>query len=214
MALEIWLAYALAAAVVTVIPGPTILLVITQSVAHGRAAALPLVAGVVLGDTVAVALSLLGLGALLAASAVWFAVVKWLGAAYLIYLGVRFWCDSGKGIAPTAAATADTDTATTDAARSLFGQAFLVTTFNPKGILFFIAFLPQFVTPTADVLAQLVILAATFIVIGGITAMCYAVFAGALTRFLQAENVRRRFNRCGGAALIGAGVFAATAQRA
>ncbi len=208
MALEIWLAYALAAAVVTVIPGPTILLVITQSVAHGRAAALPLVAGVVLGDTVAVALSLLGLGALLAASAVWFAVVKWLGAAYLIYLGVRFWCDSGKGIAPTAT---DTDT---DAARSLFGQAFLVTTFNPKGILFFIAFLPQFVTPTADVLAQLVILAATFIVIGGITAMCYAVFAGALKRFLQAENVRRRFNRCGGAALIGAGVFAATAQRA
>ena len=206
MALEIWLAYALAAAVVTVIPGPTILLVITQSVAHGRAAALPLVAGVVLGDTVAVVLSLLGLGALLAASAGWFAVVKWLGAAYLIYLGVRFWCDSGKGIAPTAAAT--------DAARSLFGQAFLVTTFNPKGILFFIAFLPQFVTPTADVPAQLVILAATFIVIGGITAMCYAVFAGGLTRFLQAENVRRRFNRCGGTALIGAGVFAATAQRA
>ena len=212
MALEIWLAYALAAAVVTVIPGPTILLVITQSVAHGRAAALPLVAGVVLGDTVAVVLSLLGLGALLAASAGWFAVVKWLGAAYLIYLGVRFWCDSGKGIAPTAAAAATT--ATTDAARSLFGQAFLVTTFNPKGILFFIAFLPQFVTPTADVPAQLVILAATFIVIGGITAMCYAVFAGALTRFLQAENVRRRFNRCGGAALIGSGVFAATAQRA
>ena len=214
MALEIWLAYALAAAVVTVIPGPTILLVITQSVAHGRAAALPLVAGVVLGDTVAVALSLLGLGALLAASAGWFAVVKWLGAAYLIYLGVRFWCDSGKGIAPTAAAAATASATTATAARSLFGQAFLVTTFNPKGIIFFIAFLPQFVTPTADVLSQLVILAATFIVIGGITAMCYAVFAGALKRFLQAENVRRRFNRCGGTALIGAGVFAATAQRA
>ena len=213
MALEIWLAYALAATVVSIIPGPTILLVITQSVAHGRSAALPLVAGVVLGDTVAVALSLLGLGALLAASAVWFAVVKWLGAVYLIYLGVRFWCDSGKGIAPTATAAA-TAAAATAAARSLFGQAFLVTTFNPKSIVFFIAFLPQFVTPSAaDVPAQLLILAATFVVIGGLNAMGYAVFAGALKRFLQAENVRRRFNRCGGTALIGAGVFAATAQR-
>ncbi len=207
MAFEIWLAYLLVATVVVVIPGPTILLVITQSVAHGRPAALPLAAGVVLGDTVAVALSLLGLGALLAASTVWFAVVKWLGAAYLIYLGVRFWFDSGNQIAPP--------TSSATPAHSLFGQAFLVTTFNPKSIVFFIAFLPQFVMPGADdVPAQLAILAATFVVIGGLNAAGYAVFAGALKRFMQSEKVRRRFNRCGGTALIGAGVFAATAQRA
>ena len=89
MPLELWLAYAATSAVVLAIPGPTILLVLSYSISHGRAAALPLVAGVALGDSLAITLSLIGLGTLLAASAFWFTVIKWLGGLYLIFLGIQ-----------------------------------------------------------------------------------------------------------------------------
>src|SRR5690606_5972602 len=88
MSIEAWLAFVAASAVLLVIPGPTILTVIGYSIAHGRRAQAPLVAAVALGDSTALALSLLGLGALLATSAFWFSVVKWVGGLYLIYLGV------------------------------------------------------------------------------------------------------------------------------
>ena len=89
MPLELWLAYVATSAVVLAIPGPTILLVLSYSIAHGRKATLPLVAGVALGDSLAITLSLIGLGTLLAASAFWFTMIKWMGGLYLIYLGVR-----------------------------------------------------------------------------------------------------------------------------
>jgi threonine/homoserine/homoserine lactone efflux protein len=86
---ELWLAFAVASAIVVLIPGPTVLTVISYSIAHGRSANAPLVAAVALGDSTALALSLVGLGALLATSAFWFTVIKWVGGLYLIYLGVR-----------------------------------------------------------------------------------------------------------------------------
>ena len=91
MALETWLAFVAATAVMLAIPGPTILLVIGQSLGGGTRAAAPLVAGVALGDLTAMTLSLAGLGALLAASALLFSVLKYAGAAYLIWLGIRMW---------------------------------------------------------------------------------------------------------------------------
>ena len=87
--IELWLAFVAASAVLLVLPGPTILTVISYSLAHGRRANAALVAAVALGDSTALALSLLGLGALLAASALWFTVVKWVGGLYLLYLGIR-----------------------------------------------------------------------------------------------------------------------------
>src|SRR6266481_1954622 len=89
MTIDIWLAFVAASAVLLIIPGPTILTVISYSVAHGRSANVPLVAAVALGDSTALVLSLLGLGALLAVSAFWFTVIKLAGGLYLIYLGVR-----------------------------------------------------------------------------------------------------------------------------
>src|SRR5512133_2461179 len=89
MSLELWLAFVVASAVLLVIPGPTILTVISYSVAHGRRANVPLVAAVALGDSTALVLSLLGLGALLATSAAWFTVIKGIGGLYLIYLGIK-----------------------------------------------------------------------------------------------------------------------------
>ena len=91
MTIESWIAFLLATAVMLAIPGPTILLVIGQSLGVGRRNALPLVAGVALGDLTAITLSLAGLGALLATSSLAFTALKWAGAAYLVYLGVKLW---------------------------------------------------------------------------------------------------------------------------
>ena len=89
MSIELWLAFVAASALMLVIPGPTILTVISYSMSHGRRANLPLVAAVALGDSTALVVSLLGLGALLATSAFWFTVVKWVGGLYLLYLGIK-----------------------------------------------------------------------------------------------------------------------------
>src|SRR5688500_1384447 len=89
MSLELWFAFAAASTVLLIIPGPTILTVISYSMAHGRRANVPLVLAVALGDSTALALSLLGLGALLATSALWFTLVKWAGGLYLLYLGIK-----------------------------------------------------------------------------------------------------------------------------
>ena len=91
MSIEIWIAFTLAAMVVLIVPGPTIILVISQAIAHGRRAVVPLTAGVTLGDFTAMTVSLLGLGAILASSAALFSMLKWIGAAYLIYLGIKLW---------------------------------------------------------------------------------------------------------------------------
>ncbi|MBE0583778.1 MAG: LysE family transporter, partial [Desulfofustis sp.] len=91
MLLSNWLAFVFAASIILIIPGPTIILVISLALSHGRRSVAPLVAGVVCGDLTAMTFSLAGLGALLAASAHLFLVFKWLGALYLIYLGVRLW---------------------------------------------------------------------------------------------------------------------------
>jgi threonine/homoserine/homoserine lactone efflux protein len=143
MTFETWMAFALAAAAMLAIPGPTILLVVGQSLGAGRRNALPLVAGVALGDLTAMALSLAGLGALLATSAAAFAALKWAGAAYLVWLGVRLWRAPVEAGAPPPP----------DARRAL-RQAFAVTALNPKGIAFFVAFVPQFLDPSLPFLVS------------------------------------------------------------
>ncbi len=206
MSFEIWVAFVLAAGIVLVVPGPTILLVISQSIAHGRKAVLPLSAGVVMGDFTAMTLSLLGSGALLASSAALFSILKWIGAAYLIYLGIKLWrSDPGK------AELSLTQPATSNG--SHFTRAFIVTALNPKSIAFFVAFLPQFVRTQSHALEQFVILGATFLVLAGVNAMLYGFFAGRLRDALLNTRVRRLFNRFGGSALIGAGLLTASLQR-
>jgi threonine/homoserine/homoserine lactone efflux protein len=91
MNLEVWIPFALASALIRIIPGPTIILVISQAVAHGRKSVVPLITGVLLGDFTVMTLSLLGLGAVLSASAAFFYIFKWVGVIYLIYLGIKLW---------------------------------------------------------------------------------------------------------------------------
>ena len=207
MSLEPWLAFVAASAVLLVIPGPTILTVISYSMAHGRQARVPLVAAVALGDSTALVLSLLGLGALLATSAFWFTVVKWVGGLYLLLLGVRL---LRAGIAETGIPTP----AAPGSRWRLFANTWLVTALNPKGIVFFVAFLPQFIDPRADVSSQLWILGATFVVLATVNATLYATFAGSAAALLASRRAQRGFNLAGGTLLSAAGVWALLARRA
>ena len=208
VALDTWLAYAAATAVLLVIPGPTILTVISYSLTHGRRANLALVAGVALGDSTALVLSLVGLGALLAASAMLFTAVKWAGGLYLMYLGVRML----RGGAVALPAEGETP-ARLDSHGRVFLNTWLVTALNPKGIIFFIAFLPQFLRPGPGVAAQLWVLAVTFVVLATINAALYAVFAASARKFLSTPRALRGFNLAGGSLLTAAGVWALFARR-
>jgi len=206
MSIEIWIAFILAATVILVIPGPTIILVVSQAITHGRRSVIPLAAGVLLGDFTAMAFSLLGLGAILSASAALFVMLKWIGALYLIYLGLKLW-RSNPGNGSVALSEKGSSS------RSLFKSAFIVTTLNPKSIAFFVAFLPQFITPQESTITQLLILGVTFLFLCTINAALYAIFAGQLSDTLKKNSVRKWLNRCGGSALIGAGLFTAAMQR-
>ena len=206
MAIELWFAFVIASGVLLIIPGPTILTVISYSMAHGRRANAPLVAAVALGDSSALVLSLLGLGALLATSAFWFTVVKGIGGMYLLYLGFRL-LRAGISSPELAAPAAP------GSRWRLFANTYLVTALNPKSIVFFVAFLPQFISPNASVTRQLWVLAVTFVAMATINATLYAVFAASVRRLLSSPRVQRRFNIAGGSLLSAAGLWALLARR-
>ncbi len=206
MSIEIFIAYILATMLILIIPGPTIILVISQAVTHGRRSVVPLVAGVFLGDLTAMTLSLLGLGAIMAVSAALFSLFKWIGAIYLLYLGIRLWrMNPGNGSIHREKGGASP--------HSLFKSSFIVTALNPKSIAFFVAFLPQFVSPDSPAFSQILILGGTFLFLALVNASLYALLAGQLREIIKKTRVRKWFNRCGGTALIGAGIFTAGMQR-
>lgn len=210
MSFEQWLAFTAASAVLLAIPGPTILLVISYALGHGRKVAKATVAGVALGDFTAMTASMLGLGALLATSAMLFTVLKWLGAAYLIYLGIKLWR------APVA------DTRISIAAKSgqaespwrIMAHTYAVTALNPKSIIFFVAFLPQFMNSANPALPQMVVFEVTFLVLAIANAALYAVLASMARKSIQKPGVQRMVNRIGGSLMIGAGALAAGWKRA
>jgi len=213
--LDLWLAFVAASVVLLAIPGPTTLTVISYSASHGRRANVPLVAGVALGDSTALLLSLVGLGALLATSALWFTAVKWAGGLYLLYLGFKL-LRAGASPAAQTGSTASAAAATPPAPESLwrlFFNTYLVTALNPKGIVFFVAFLPQFINPAAPAAAQLWGLGITFVVLASVNASLYAVFAGAARRLLESPRAQRRFNLLGGTLICTAGAWALLAKR-
>jgi threonine/homoserine/homoserine lactone efflux protein len=206
MSIELWLAFVAASAVLLVIPGPTILTVISYSVAQGRRANVPLVAAVALGDSTALVVSLLGLGALLATSAFWFTVVKVIGGLYLLYLGIKL-LRAGVSAAQLATPSAP------GSRWRLFVNTYLVTALNPKGIVFFVAFLPQFINPNVGVTQQLWVLACTFVAMATVNATLYAVFAASARKLLTSPRAQQRFNVAGGSLLSAAGVWALLARR-
>lgn len=201
MPLDTYLAFTAASIVLLLIPGPTILLVISYALGQGWRVALPMAAGVALGDFTAMTLSMLGIGALLMASATVFTVLKWAGAAYLVYLGVKLFRAGG-----TLEAKANTEATSPF---KMLAHAWLVTALNPKSITFFVAFLPQFLDTKAALLPQMAIFETTFLVLAFLNAFGYALVAAKARNLFRSERAIRVFNRTGGGLLIGAGVMTA-----
>ena len=198
MMLESWLAFTAASAVLLIIPGPTVLLVVSYALGQGWRTVLPMTVGVALGDFTAMTLSMLGLGALLAASATLFTILKWVGAAYLVYLGIKLWRAGG-----TLDAAPRTDAVS---AAKMLGHAWLVTALNPKSITFFVAFLPAFLDPQADFLTQMVVFETTFLALAFANAFGYALVAARARDVVRNPRAIRIFNRTGGTLLVGAGI--------
>lgn len=203
---EIWLAFAAAAAILIAIPGPTTLVVLGQTLSGGRRMGIVSLIGVAAGDVCAISLSVLGFSAILSASALAFEALKWIGAVYLIWLGVGLWRAPPADLAAVSAGQ-------TDARRAIF-RSFAVTLLNPKGILFFAAFLPQFLDPARPLLPQVAALMLTFVFLATAIQGGYVLALGTARRSVASPATMRRLNRAGAAMLVGAGLLTASLKRA
>jgi threonine/homoserine/homoserine lactone efflux protein len=207
MAWETYLVFVAASTLMLLVPGPTVLLVSAQSLRGGKRATLPTVAGVMVGDALAITVSLAGLGALIATSAALFTALKWVGAAYLIWLGIRTLMQAPKKLGGAEEGAPATS-------RKMAGNAFVVTALNPKSIAFFVAFLPQFVDPSVATTQQLVIMAMSFVGLAGLTNLSYALAASRASVLIRRPLWQRVTQWTSGGALIGADVLTAAMRRA
>jgi threonine/homoserine/homoserine lactone efflux protein len=197
MNLHTWLIYLLAAVGLSLSPGPNGLLALTHGALHGRRKTLFTISGGAFGFVVVIALSMFGIGALLKASLVWLTVMKWLGGAYLVWLGIQVWRAPPIGIEVRAAAESRSG-------RSLFRQGALSALTNPKGILFFAAFLPQFIDPARSLWVQFVVMAGTFAAIEIATELLIASMAHRISPWLRKAG--KRFNHACGGVFVAIGV--------
>ncbi|WP_157014217.1 LysE family translocator [Mesorhizobium xinjiangense] len=199
MSPDIFLAYLLACTIVVLVPGPTVTLIIASSMRHGTRAGLLNVAGTQAGMALMIAIVGIGLNQAIALMGHWFEVLRWLGAAYLIYLGWQM-IRSGGMTAPGAPP------------RTPHGgfvlQGFLVAMSNPKTLVFFGAFIPQFIDPGRDYAPQILIMGATALAVAAMSDSVYAVAAGRAGRALSTRRIRL-LARISGSFLIGGGLWLA-----
>ncbi|WP_417279904.1 LysE family translocator [Celeribacter sp.] len=206
MPLELWLAFVAASTALLMIPGPT--LVLSYALTQGKRVAVSTALGVALGDFIAMSASLLGLGALVMASATAFTVLKWAGAVYLFYLGFKMLKSAPK------ASLGDVEQMGQVSSRHVCLHTAAVTALNPKSIGFFIAFVPQFLTPGAPLAPQFTVLIATFVGLATLNALAYALLANVIRQRIRRPRVLRNMTRAGGVALLGMGTLTATLRRA
>ncbi len=203
MALDLYLAFVVAAVVLVLIPGPNVAVIVAASIGQGCRHGLVAVAGTSAAMGLQLALTVLGMTAALAVVADGFAWLRWAGIAYLVYLGIRQW-----RAAPAAAADGAPGP---KSARRLFWRGFLVSATNPKTLLFYGAFFPQFIDPAGDIAAQLIILSLTFLAVAVILDSGWAMSAGYARRFFAGRG--RLLNHLGGGILVGAGLGLALARK-
>lgn len=198
--------FAIASLALLVIPGPAVLYVINRSIADGRSIALAGVAGLELGNFVHVIAATIGLSALIAASATAFGVVKWIGAGYLIFIGIRTIVRKPEAFSQEQKSLSR---------RKSFTQGIIVNTFNPKVALFFLSFLPQFIDEKSGSAAlQSLILGTLFVAIGLCTDGMYAILASALrTTLLRGKSLPFIQRYVAGSVFVLLGIVASTARR-
>jgi threonine/homoserine/homoserine lactone efflux protein len=198
MTLASYFLYLAAVFVLTVTPGPSVLMCVTNGIHYGRRRALSGALGSITAVCLIMIASGIGLGAVLAMSGTVFLMLKWSGVVYLAYLGVRTFFSPRSGIALASSVPA------LRSHKSLYWQGFLVGGSNPKALLFFTAFFPQFINPQAAQVPQYLLLGATFVCFELFWLTFYAHFAVRVTPWLQTPGRARMFNRLTGAMFIGA----------
>jgi threonine/homoserine/homoserine lactone efflux protein len=203
----LWGLFVAASLALLLTPGPAVLFIVTRSIAHGRTAGLVSVLGIHLGTIIHIAAAAIGLSALLVSSALAFGLVKYLGAAYLIWIGIRtLMADDPDPEAPAVKA---------EPLARVFRDGFVVNLFNPKTAIFFLAFLPQFVDPArGEVHWQILVLGLTFMGLGILSDAGFALLAGVAGDALRRNRRFLRLQRWfAGISFIGLGVTAALATR-
>jgi homoserine/homoserine lactone efflux protein len=200
---QLFAAFVLAVTILMLIPGPNVALIVANSVAHGARYGLLTVAGTSTAMVLQLALTVLGMTELLGLLGSWFEWIRWAGAAWLVWLGIAQWRAPAVDLTATAAEP--------KSRRAIFMRAFLVSLVNPKTLLFYGAFFPQFVTPGGDIASQIALLGATFLALAVLLDSGWAL-AAARARALLAARGRLRNRLCGGL-LISAGVGLALARK-
>lgn len=198
-------AFVAAAFFIAIVPGPTVTVIIASALARGTLAGLAIIAGTQLGLVTMILVVALGMEALVAFMGWAFDIIKLIGAVYLVWLGINMLRSSGR-----------IESGTVEKHRTLRGyglQGFFVIWANPKALLFFGAFLPQFVTGTAPTFSQILILGAIFMVVAGLSDSIYAILAGQARHWISTARVRL-VNRVSGAVLICGGIWLALQRRA
>ena len=202
---DLYLAFCLATAILIMIPGPAISLIVATSLAHGGRAALITVAGSSSAILLQVFIVALGMTSLIAVLAEWFEWLRWLGVAYLVYLGIMAWRAKPE--------TLEEANAKNVAGGRLFLRGFIVNATNPKTLIFYVAFFPQFVDPNLSAGPQLALLGATFLIIATVIDSSYALLGGHLRSYLKSKRAALIRNRLTGGLLMLAGCGLALARR-
>lgn len=206
MDLNLWLMFAAASLVMAIIPGPGVASIIGFAFSSGRRTALASVAGMAVGNALAITVSLAGAGAVLATSAVAFTVLKWIGALYLIAVGLF-------AIIKSTDRTGDTPSGKAISARVAFLTNVAVGTFHPKTILFFMAFASQFIRADEPYLLQAGVIVMTFTLVAATTDTLYALAASQASGIIRQPRVRKWAQRAGGGAVMSAGIAMAAMRR-
>jgi threonine/homoserine/homoserine lactone efflux protein len=200
MSLQVYLAFVAACIGLALLPGPIVTLLIANGLRHGTRAALTNIAGVQAGMVIVVGVLAVGLTSLMATMGYWFDWVRFAGAAYLVWLGIKLIRSPVEGIKD--------DSSPPPPRGGFFLQGFLVALSNPKLLLFFGAFIPQFMDMNKDHLSQVMVLGVTFMVVAGLTDGIYALLAGRIRTIFSARRTRL-MSRVSGGFMIGGGVWLA-----
>jgi homoserine/homoserine lactone efflux protein len=196
--LTTWLIYSAAALGLSLTPGPNGLLALTHGALYGTRRTIATILGGSLGFTLVIALSMFGIGALLATSASLLVILKWVGGAYLVFLGIQVWRS------PSMEVSRNLSVGTVRGSQ-LFRVGLFSAVSNPKGILFFVAFLPQFIAPNSDLALQFAIMAITFVVIEFLYELMVAALADRIQPWLA--RVGKNFNRFFGGVFVAIGIL-------
>lgn len=204
MDMHVWLAYVVTAIVFSLAPGSGTVNSISNGLSYGTRKSLSAIAGLQIGLTLHIILVGAGIGALVAQSATAFTVIKWVGAAYLVWLGIQKWRDKS-GLATHTEGEVLSGT-------KLMRNAVLINLTNPKSIVFLVALFPQFIDPAKDQLTQLAVLGVTTVVIDSIVMLGYTSLAAQMGRFIRSDKIMSRINKVFGSMFVSCGALLAAAK--